>query len=165
MDENHWTKVFDQTIKTLANVAYNMDLKDLTSYLETMASHVQGMMPKDEEAAIDALTAKLLKCGQLSNDVTSWREMCIAKPWLQTRYYQVTQQLQIQMLKAHQAHYLWYEILHLMLEQRDYWQSSDVLWLLVMASEYIDEHSSVLYNLTTEENLTTNKEVANEVEL
>ena len=143
-DNNKWSEVLVQTLNTLSNITHNMGLDDETHFLTSVSGNLRALIEVntflDRDEPILNLMQKLLEAGQRSQDQASWANNCVKKPWLQTRTYQVTQELQIQMLKAHQAGWLYYEILHLMLEQRDFWRSSDVLWLLVMASEYIDEH-------------------------
>ena len=145
MDQNHWKDVLVDTVNALSNITYNMGLFDEPEFLNIVAKNLDAMLTlhqlnENADAPILRLMKKLLEAGQRSGDQDTWHTQCLKKPWLQVRTYQVTQDLQIQLLKAHHAGWLYYECLHLMLEQRDYWCSSDILWLLVMASEYIDEH-------------------------
>ena len=143
-DNNKWPEALVQTVDTLSNIVHNMGLEDETHFLTSVAMNLDCLIQlstrEDPDKPILNLMAKLLEAGTRSGDQDTWWNQCLKKPWLQTRTYMVSQDLQIQILKAHQAGWLYYECLHLMLEQRDFWKSSDVLWLLVMASQYIDEH-------------------------
>ena len=142
-EEIKWIISIVDLVNHASNMANALGMESSTIQLECMAKVAMDNLldefkQKERDPILD-LMQKLLDTGNARKDQRALIDVAPIRSVMSDRIWRTSWSLHAQISKANQNGWAFYETIHLMLEQRDWWTASDVLWLIAVAVDYIEE--------------------------
>lgn len=110
---------------------------------QILMSHIDEEIQKSQSDPLLNMMQRLLDRYKETDDTRGYLQVAPYQSDLNKKLWRTTNKLHHQIHQANMAGYHWPENLHLMLEQRDFWDAEDVQWLIMRAAEYLrGEHDA-----------------------
>lgn len=140
--ETDWVEAILEKYNELERVLDCLGLSGAAAVVDAqraiLRSHITDEINQLGKDPLLDMMQRLLDRAKEMKDDRGYLQVCPVNSDLNNLMWRSSRKLHHQIHQANAAGYHWPENLHLMLEQRDYWDAEDVCWLIMRVTEYLN---------------------------